>query len=282
LLQSSLLYTKWVKPHTAGARHNSIRPEIERNAVNALDHNTGIEIIDLKESAAFRSRDRHERAFSTPTQSLLRLSRIFATPPSRVLQELSDVAAQLCEADSAGVSLEDVDPSGIAVFRWAATSGEYSRYLNAMLPRVWMPCGVCLETMRPQLVRVPRDHFAAMGVEAAPITDGMLIPWQVDGIRGTIWILAHERELAFDSTDYQVMQTLADFAASAMRYSDQQHLILQQAAATSAAATANCLAHEINNPLQSVVNCLYLASQESPESLHLQRAMEALNDLSQL
>ena len=89
-----------------------------------------------------------------------------------------------------------------------------------------------------------------MGIEAPLVTDGILLPWEVDGTRGTIFIMAHERQEAFDLNDCQVMQVLADFAAMGVRQLKQQKLLLEQASAAAAAAMANDLAHQINNPLR--------------------------------
>ena len=91
------------------------------------------------------------------------------------------------------------------------------------------------------------------------MVDGILLPWEVDGTRGTIFILSHENADAFDSEDVRTMKMLADFAAMGVRQQKQQARLLEHASAAAAAALANHLAHQINNPLQSVVNLLYLA-----------------------
>ncbi|MEO6804113.1 MAG: GAF domain-containing protein, partial [Granulicella sp.] len=103
--------------------------------------------------------------------------------------------------------------------------------------------------------------FDLMGVDAPIVTDGILLPWQVDEVRGTIWIMAHERTEAFDAEDCRLMRLLADFAAMAVRNQRQQKKLMEQAKATAAAAMANELAHQINNPLQSLTNVVYLAAE---------------------
>ena len=80
-------------------------------------------------------------------------------------------------------------------------------------------------------------------------------------MRGTIFIISHSRIEAFDSEDLHLMQILANFAAMGIRQQRQQARLLAQASATAAAAMANDLAHEINNPLQGLTNILYLAKQ---------------------
>jgi len=58
-----------------------------------------------------------------------------------------------------------------------------------------------------------------------------------------------------------MMRVLADFAAMAVRHQRQQRALLQQTKAAAAAAMANRLAHQINNPLQGLMNLAYLAAE---------------------
>jgi hypothetical protein len=101
------------------------------------------------------------------------------------LQELVEVAVDICGADSAGISLEEPTGEKDSQFRWIATAGEYLPYLGAVLPRSYSPCGTCLERDQPQLFRVSKAYLDMIGVEGPPVTDGILIPWQVDETRGT-------------------------------------------------------------------------------------------------
>ena len=120
-------------------------------------------------------------------------------------------------------------------------------------------------------------------LNAAPlVTDGILLPWEVDGTRGTIFIMAHGRTEAIDLEDCRMLQVLADFAAMGIRHQRQQKMLLEQARAAAAAAMANDLAHKINNPLQSLTNALYLAAAgyEGEEVKALGR--EAFGDLEKL
>jgi len=220
----------------------------------------GVQIVPLQGNAAFESRARHERDSAGREEGMRRLARVFAEHPDRILQELVDVARELCRADSAGVSVEEVNEPP-AVFRWAATSGRYLPFQNSRLPYDFAPCSVCLERGAPQLFRVGQAFFDILGVSADLVTDGMLIPWQVDDMRGTIWVVAHGESEAFDLNDYETVQMLTDFAAIAVRHKRQQESIRKQANAAAVAAMANNLAHQINNPLQSLTNILFLATE---------------------
>jgi len=111
------------------------------------------------------------------------------------------------------------------------------------------------------LFRVTQRFFDLMGIEAPTVTDGILLPWQVDEVRGTIWIMAHGRAEAFDGDDSRMMEMLADFAAMGVRQQRQQKKLLEQASFAAATSMANDLAHRINNPLQSITNIVYLGAE---------------------
>ena len=78
--------------------------------MNALDHNTGVEVLDLRSSAEFLARPSHERDALAQLAGMQRLAHAFTTNSDSVLQELSDIAVQLCGAESAGISLESFGP----------------------------------------------------------------------------------------------------------------------------------------------------------------------------
>ncbi len=235
--------------------------EMGNNVLTMED--TGLEVLDLQGLPAFAERRLHDRDVAMQMAGLQRLARAFVESPETILQELVNAAVDLCGADSAGISMEidEADRSDTNHFRWVATAGQYTNFLNAILPRYPSACGICLERARPQLFRVSQRFFDLMGVEAPTVTDGLLLPWQVEETRGTIWIMAHGRTEAFDGSDCRMMGLLADFAAMAVRHERQQRTLIEHAGATAAAAMANALAHQINNPLQSLVNLAYLAAE---------------------
>ena len=93
------------------------------------------------------------------------------------------------------------------------------------------------------------------------VTDGILLPWKVEGTRGTNFVMAHDRTEAFDENDARLMNMLADFAAMGYKQQKQQARLIAQERAAVAAQMANRLAHEINNPLQSMTNAAYLVAE---------------------
>ena len=222
---------------------------------------TGLEVIDIQTDASFALRSLPPRNIAAQMEGMQRIAHAFVQDPATILQVLVNTAVELCNADSAGISIEKDDRTDEHFYKWVATAGQYSGFLDAVLPRYPSACTVCLDRNRPQLFRVGKKFFDLMGIEAPLVTDGILLPWQVDDTRGTIFIMSHDTQKHFDQEDCRIMQFLADFAAMGVRQQRQQRLLLEQTGAAAAAAMANNLAHRINNPLQSLTNILYLASE---------------------
>ncbi|MDE1163333.1 MAG: GAF domain-containing protein [Acidobacteriaceae bacterium] len=221
----------------------------------------GLEVTDLADESLYSTRPLHSRSGAMQMEGLHRLAVAFVESPETILQELVNAAVRLCGADSAGISIEREGRTDENYYHWVATAGEYSSFLDASLPRTPSACTVCLERGTPQLFRVDQRFFDILGVEAALVKDGILLPWQVEEMRGTIFIISHSRNEAFDSEDLHLMQILAKFAAMGIRQQRQQEKLLRQAATAAAMAMAHDLAHQINNPLQSLTNVLFLAKQ---------------------
>jgi len=246
---------------------------------------SGLEVLDLQSDAEFLERRLHVHDNAKQLVGLQTLARAFVERPETILQELVDAAVSLCGADSAGISVERPDKTESDYYHWIATSGDYAGFLNAILPRYPSACGICLDRGRPQLFRVSQRFFDLMGIQASTVTDGILLPWYVDGRQGTVWIMAHGRRIAFDGEDLRLMQVLADFAAMGVRQQRQQKLLVDKASAAAAAAMADDLAHKINNPLQSLTNILYLAADGhcgDGARVWGRQALEDLNRLSEL
>ena len=243
---------------------------------------TGLEVIDLCHDESFRARKLHTRDAAIQLAGIKRLARAFVENPDSILQELVHSAIELCGADSAAISLVKENGTDEEYYHWVASAGVYAGFLNAMLPKHPSACGLCLERGRPQLIRVHTRFFDLLGVQAPPVTDGLLLPWQVDSTRGTIFVMAHQRSEAFDMDDLRMMEMLADFAAMGMRQIRQRGRLLQQANAAASAAMAHELAHEINNPLQSITNILFLAATAGDADGEKRLASRLQNDVARL
>jgi hypothetical protein len=243
---------------------------------------TGLEVLDLRTDTAFATRDLHTRDIGVQMAGLQRLSRALLEKPDIILQELVSAAVDLCGADSAGISIEIEDGSDQEFYHWIATAGDYSGFLDAILPRNPSACGLCLERGHPQHFTVSKIFFDILGVEAPLVTDGILLPWKTEETRGTIFVMAHGRTEAFDENDARLMTMLADFAAMGYRQQKQQARLIAQERAAAAAQMANRLAHEINNPLQSMTNAAYLVAEGAAEQDPRVLGRELSNDIRRL
>ena len=221
---------------------------------------TGLEVIPFADEPGSPCDQNAPQPVAQQMQALQRLTRAFLENPDTILQELVNAAVELCGADSAGISLERAGGTDEQFYHWAATAGEYSGFMDAMLPRYPSACGICLERGEPQRFRVTKKFFDILGVDAPLVTDGLLLPWHAGSTRGTIFVMAHARRNAFDMADCRIMTMLSDFAAMAVRQKRQQTEIVQQTRSAAGMAMAHELAHRINNPLQGLTNLIYLAA----------------------
>jgi hypothetical protein len=243
---------------------------------------TGLDVLDLRTDVVFAKRNIHSRDIGAQMTALQRLSRALLERPDTILQELVNAAVDLCGADSAGISIEKESGNDQEFYHWIATAGVYSGFLDAILPRYPSACGVCLERGHPQHFTVSKKFFEILGVEAPLVTDGILLPWKTEETRGTIFVMAHSRTDAFDENDARLMTMLADFAAMGYRQQKQQARLIVQERAAAAAQMANRLAHEINNPLQSMTNAAYLIEQGAADQESRKLGYELSNDIRRL
>ena len=244
--------------------------------------NSGLAVLDLRIDTAFANRNLHTRDIGMQMAGLQRLSRALLERPDTVLQELVNAAVDLCGADSAGISIERENGDDRDFYHWIATAGAYSGFLNAILPREPSACGLCLERGHAQHFTVSKKFFEILGVEAPLVTDGILLRWKTEDTRGTIFVMAHGRSEAFDENDARLMTMLADFAAMGYRQQKQQAQIIIQERAAAAAKMANHLAHEINNPLQSMTNAAFLIAEGKPDCDSKALGLGLSNDIQRL
>jgi hypothetical protein len=219
-----------------------------------------VEVIDLREDSAFASRSERPQNQALQMQGMQRIARAFVQSPEAVLQELVDTAMALCGADSAVISVEKEDSPESGRYQWVAAAGQLAHLRDSVLPHHPSACTLALDRGGPQRFRLGKPFFETLGMDAPPVTDGLLLPWQMVSMRGTICVMAHGRSAAFTEADCRTMQMLADFASIGIQMLRKQKLLVEQARISGATQMANHLAHRVNNPLQSLTNILYLAA----------------------
>jgi len=181
-----------------------------------------------------------------------------AANPRNMLQKLVEVAADLCGADTAGISLLDGD-----VFRWEAVAGTLASARGGTMPRVESPCGVCIDQNTTQLMRLPDRYFRAACVEPRCV-EALLIPFHHQGSPiGTVWIVSQTEDRKFDLEDERIVSVLAQFASSAW-----QLWRSYEGAAEASMRKSDFLAligHELRNPLSAITTAAAMARQRQLE-----------------
>jgi PAS domain S-box-containing protein len=195
---------------------------------------SGMDLRDLLDDAGFKNRPKQPRDPNRTSIAFRHLLKLLAEDRESLLKELVNAAVKFCSAESAGISLEETETR---TFRWVAIAGTFERYLDARTPRNYCPCGICLDTGRPQLFRVTRPYYDFLGITADPITDGILIPWSTEYFKGSLWCVSHSSAEAFDFDDYEFLRGLADFASVILRNQARMRLLDDAETARSVADT---------------------------------------------
>ena len=184
--------------------------------------------------------------------------------PRNMLQKLVETAIDLCQADTAGISILEGD-----VFRWEALAGVFAAYRGSTMPRDASPCGVCVDQNATQLMHLPDRCFPALLTEPR-FVEAMLIPFHDHGKAvGTVWIVASNLERKFDREDERVMSTLAQFASAGWQLWRAYELAAESSRHKDEFIAM--LAHELKNPLAAIISAQDVARKISGDDADLLR-----------
>ncbi|MDB5296006.1 MAG: two-component regulatory system protein [Phycisphaerales bacterium] len=160
--------------------------------------------------------------YAAEARTLVALARALADAPDTILQRLAEAALDLCQADTAGISLLEHDAAGDdrtgVVFRWHAIAGLHAHHLMGMAPRDFSPCGVVVDRAAPQLFAEPGRHFDYLARTEPRIAETLLVPLFISGRPvGTVWLVARGDGRRFDAEDVRVMDGLGQFCAACLQ-----------------------------------------------------------------
>jgi signal transduction histidine kinase len=199
-------------------------------------------LADVDIASELQRRPRRHPNYEHESLALGMLASELAANPRNVLQRLVEIAADLCIADTAGLSLLDGD-----VFRWEAVTGTFAAAKGGTMPRDESPCGVCIDRDATQLMHLADRCFPALYAEPR-FVEALLIPFHHNGSPiGTLWVVSHTADRKFDAEDERIVKVLAQFASSAW-----QLWKLYEAAAEASERKSGFLAligHELRDPL---------------------------------
>jgi len=159
---------------------------------------------------------RHPRPpdYEAENRALVSLMHELSSPSGNVLQKLVDTVLELCEAQSAGISILEEDENGRKFFRWHATAGKFAKFLGATMPRELSPSGTVLDRNSSLLFSHPERHYPIPPEVVPPINEVLLVPFHIAGEPvGTIWVIAHDDARKFDREDERVIASLGKFAS---------------------------------------------------------------------
>lgn len=152
-----------------------------------------------------------------------KLSTVLAEDPHAALRNILDIARNLCNAGTAGLSLLRNDSSGQPIVRWAAISGTLASYQGTEAPRDASPCGLCLETGTTIRVSRPQRTFTALRDTRPAIIEDLIVPLYDKASKplGTLWIAHHDRRSSFSADDARIAEQLAAQLVLALKLSEQ-------------------------------------------------------------
>ncbi|HEV3424574.1 MAG TPA: hypothetical protein VG105_12525, partial [Paraburkholderia sp.] len=114
--------------------------------------------------------------FAAESQSMHRLAQALTSSDGALLQTLSVMTLNLCEAGSAGIGLLESDADGTRVLRWVAISGECADSVNTTIPIADSPGGIALELAAGQLLPFPKRHFACLNHVIPEVIEELVVP----------------------------------------------------------------------------------------------------------
>lgn len=153
--------------------------------------------------------------YEKENRALVGLSGALADSPRAILQILAETILDVCQADSAGISLLTTDDGGKR-FYWPAIAGMWKPYIGGETPRDFGPCGDVLDRNTSLLFSHVERRYAYFRPVKPPVEEALLVPFYVEGKAvGTIWAVAHNARRKFDVEDDRLMRSLGTFASSA-------------------------------------------------------------------
>jgi len=150
-------------------------------------------------------------------RALVSLVRELKNSPHDVLSRLAETALDLCQANSAGISLLEETRR---TFTWAAIAGQWTSHTGGHVPKESSPSGLVLERNRPVLFCHPERHFQQLARLSPPPEEVLALPFFVHGVtQGTLWVVSHDARCRFDNQHVRILRNLADIAGLACQVS---------------------------------------------------------------
>lgn len=177
--------------------------------------------------------------------ALYELAARMAEKPDDLLPRFVDLAIELSDGVSGGISLYEPDPAP-GVFRWHFLRGILSSFDGATTPRDFSPCGVTLDQNGPVLCRHPERYYHWISDAGIVLAEVLLVPLYVFGAQplGTLWIVSEEVG-QFTRAHARAMSELGTFVGIALRMREAESRL--QAALAEQELLAGEMSHRVKN-----------------------------------
>lgn len=179
-------------------------------------------------------------------RAILELAGLMADHPERVLPRFVDLAMEMTQGVSAGLSLFQETPAP-GLFHWRHLRGLLAPFEDSTTPRDRSPSGVTLDRGTPVLARHPERLYGWIAEGGIELPEILLVPLNLGGDTplGTLWIVS-DAEGHFDGGDARAMLELAGFAGIAMR------MVRTEGRLQRALADQETLAREMSHRLKNI------------------------------
>lgn len=233
-----------------------------------------MELDDILMTEELCGRSPRPPDFYGENQAMRSLAWQLAHEPDQMLQRLVELARELCDSDTAGVSLIETQANGEEVFRWGALAGALTDQAGSYVSRQVSPCGVCLERGIPVLFAYPERYFTVLQQANLPMPEMLVLPLVVaNQPLGTLWLVAHHEQRQFDPEDVRLMTGMADFAVATLQRHQQQGRALVQESTERQRAEEQALALIENLPGGAV----FVVDRDLRYTMAAGEALEATN-----
>jgi two-component sensor histidine kinase len=148
----------------------------------------------------------------------LELSGALALDSGGAFRRFLEMAQRLCNAGSAGLSLQRTNGLGTAVMRWEVVSGALAAHQGIETPRDDSPCGLCLDNAATTLLAAPERTLAHLQGVPPAICEDLIVPlYDADEVAfGTLWIAHHDVTSHFGEADVRTAERLASLLVRTM------------------------------------------------------------------
>jgi signal transduction histidine kinase len=246
-----------------------------------------LDVVDIR--SELEARPRRVSSLAEEHRAFSMLASEMAAHPRNMLQKLVELAVDLCDAHTAGISLLEGD-----VFRWEAVAGVFAAARGGTMPRDQSPCGVCIDRDATQLMHLADRHFPALLAEPR-FVETLLIPFHANGKPiGTVWVVSHTEDRKFDQEDERIVRELAQFASAGWQLLQTSEALAERNRQKDDFIAT--LGHELRNPLGAIVAATAVLQQRTAtdqgairalgviarQSQHMSRLAEDLLDIARI